>query len=107
MNDNMIPVYEEILNNPRTSSWRILVYSGDFDLVVPFQSTQRWIRCLGRPVVKPWHSWMIGKQVGGNVIEYDRISFLTIKGSGHMVPYYTPDKGYAFFQLWIDKQPFY
>jgi len=107
MNDNMIPVYEEILNNPRTTSWRILVYSGDFDLVVPFESTQRWIRCLGRPVTKPWHSWMIGKQVGGNVIEYDRISFLTIKGTGHMVPYYTPDKGFAFFQKWIDKEPFY
>ena len=107
IDDNMIPIYHEIFNNPRTSSWRILVYSGDFDVVVPFLSTQRWVRCLGRPVTKPWHSWMIGKQVGGNIIEYDRISFLTIKGSGHTVPYYTPDKGLAFFQLWIDKQDFY
>jgi len=107
MVDDMVSIYQEIIDNPRTSSWRILIYSGDFDVVVPFLSTQRWIRCLGRPVVKPWHSWMIGKQVAGNVIEYDRISFLTIKGAGHMIPYYTPDKGYTFFQRWIDKEPFY
>jgi len=104
MNDNMIPVWQEILNSPRTKSWRILVFSGDFDVVVAFQSTQRWIHCLGLPVKKEWHPWMIGKQVGGNIIEYDRMSFLTVKGSGHMVSYYTPDKGYEFFRQWIEKE---
>jgi len=107
MDDDMVVLYQEFFNNPRSSSWRILLFSGDFDLAIPFESTQRWIHCLGRPVVKPWHSWMVGSQVGGNVIEYDRISYLTVKGSGHMVPYYTPDKGYTFFQKWIDKEPFY
>jgi len=105
--DSMLPIYEEVFNNPRAASWRILIYSGDFDVTVPFEATQRWVRCLGRPVTKPWHSWMVGKQVGGNIIEYDRISFLTVKGAGHMVPYYTPDKGFTFFQKWIDKEAFY
>ena len=104
MNDSMIPVWKEILNNPRTNSWKILIFSGDFDAVVPFQSTQRWIRCLDLPVKNKWHSWMIGGQVGGNVIDYDRMSFLTIKGSGHMVSYYTPDKGFEFFKQWIEKK---
>ena len=104
MNDNMVPVWKELLNNPRTNSWKILIFSGDFDAVVPFQSTQRWIRCLDLPIKNKWHSWMIGDQVGGSVIDYDRMSFLTIKGSGHMVSYYTPDKGYEFFKQWIEKK---
>jgi len=103
-NDNLIPVWQEIMNNPRTKSWRILIFSGDFDAVVPFPGTQRWIHCLGLPVKKPWHQWMIGKQVGGSIIEYDRMSFLTVKGSGHMVSYYTPDKGFEFFKQWINKE---
>lgn len=107
MDDDMVPVYRELLNHPRTGAWRILIFSGDFDLCVPFEATQRWVRCLGRPVVRPWHAWTLASgQVGGNIVEYDRIAFLTVKGSGHMVPYYTPDKGFAFFQRWIDNQPF-
>lgn len=106
MNDNMVPVYEDIIAHPRTAHWRILVFSGDFDLCVPFESTQRWIKCLGRPVTAPWRAWKHNGQVAGNVIDYDRISFLTIKGTGHMVPYYTPEKGYAFFQRWLDKEAF-
>jgi len=104
MNDNMVPVWEEILNNARSKSWRKLVFSGDFDVVVAFEATQRWIHCLGRPVKKEWHPWMIDKQVGGNIIDYDGISFLTVKGSGHMVSYYTPDKGFEFFRQWIEKE---
>jgi len=103
MLDNMIPVWHEILNHPRTTSWNILIYSGDFDLVVPFLTTQQWIHCLGRPIKTPWHAWMINDQVGGNIIEYDRLSFLTVKGSGHDVAFYTPEKGYAFFEQWINK----
>jgi len=101
--DDMIPVWHEILNNPRTTPWHILIYSGDFDAVVPFLTTQRWIHCLGRPVKTPWQSWIINDQVGGSVIEYDRLSFLTVKGTGHDVAYYTPQKGFAFFQQWISK----
>jgi serine carboxypeptidase-like clade 2 len=104
--DDMIPYYKEIFNHPRTGSWRILIFSGDFDAVVPLEATQRWIRCLGRPITKPWKAWMHNNQVAGSIIEYDRISFLTIKGSGHKVSYYTPDKGLAFFQRWINNQAF-
>jgi len=101
---SMIPVWKDILNNPRSESWKILVFSGDFDSVVPFQSTQRWIHCLGLPVKQDWHPWKIGKQLGGNIIDYDRMSFLTIKGSGHMVGYYTPDKNFEFFRQWIENE---
>ena len=101
---DMVPIWKEILDNPRSNSWRILIYSGDFDAVVPFTGTQRWIRCLGLPVKKAWHPWMINNQVGGNVIEYDRLTFLTVKGSGHYVGYYTPDKGIEFFKRWINKE---
>jgi len=104
MNDNMVPVWKEILNNPRSKSWKILIFSGDFDLVVPFEYTQRWIRCLGLPIKNDWRPWMIGKQVGGYTIDYDRMSFLTVKGSGHMVSYYTPDKGFEFFKQWMEQK---
>ena len=104
--DNMIPIYQEFFENERSADWRIFIFSGDFDAAVPFLATQRWIKCLGRPVKNDWHNWRVNNQVAGGLIEYDKLTFLTVKGSGHMVPYYTPDKGLALFKRFVDKEEF-
>jgi serine carboxypeptidase-like clade 2 len=88
------------------TDWKVLVFSGDADSAVPFIGTQRWISCLKRPVKKDWSNWQHDGQTAGSVIEYDGITFLTIKGAGHMVPWYAPPQAYAFFERWIYNKPF-
>ena len=90
----------------RETDWRILVWSGDADAAVPFEGTQRWIECLGRPVVEDWANWLTndatyGPQVGGSVKVFDGISFLTVKGCGHTVQSYCPQQGYDYYHNWL------
>jgi len=103
---NVIPVYKELLDNPISKNWPILFYSGDYDAAVPFLGTQKWIHCLGRPVKKDWHSWNYSDQFAGGIIEYDGITFITVHGSGHLIPWYTPALAYNMFERWIEKKEF-
>jgi hypothetical protein len=50
----MVPYFERFLQE---TEWRILVWSGDADAAVPFEGTQRWIECLGQPIVQDWEQW--------------------------------------------------
>jgi len=103
---NTIPLFEEFLSNPRSQKWRKLIYSGDFDAAVPFLGSQKWVHCLGRPIKKDWHSWNFNKQFAGGIIEYDGITFLTVHGTGHAIPWYTPALGFEVFQRWIQNKEF-
>jgi len=86
----------------KAPSWRILVFSGDADAAVPFIGTERVVRCFNRKVTSDWSNWMLDGDVAGSVIKYaGGLSFLTIKGCGHMVPYYCPKAGYAFYSNWL------
>jgi len=107
MHRNSIPLFEKFLATPRSQNWRILIYSGDFDAAVPFLGSQKWVHCLGRKVKKDWREWNFNKQFAGAVIDYDGITFMTVHGSGHAIPWYTPALGYEFFHRWIQDQPFY
>ena len=90
----VLPLYRDFMAN---TTWNILVYSGDVDSVVNFIQTQKVISSLDRPAKTeflPWYyrdqynsSWM---QVGGFYTQYDRISWASVKGAGHMVPTVKP-----------------
>jgi serine carboxypeptidase-like clade 2 len=101
---NMMPLYQKFCD--QASNWRILVFSGEADSVVSFIGTERWINCLGRPITKDFRAWYYMNQTAGTVQDFDCLTFLTIKGVGHMVPYYNPELGYEFFVRWIQKRPF-
>jgi len=103
---NTIPLFQEFLTTARSQKWRILIYSGDFDAAVPFLGSQKWVHCLGRPVKKDWRSWNFNKQFAGGLIEYDGITFLTVHGTGHAIPWYTPALGFEVFQRWIQNKEF-
>ncbi len=87
----MIPYFDFFLNS---TQYKVLVYSGDADTVLSFVGTQTWILSLNRPVVSPWNAWNYnnenGQQVAGWYVVFDRMTFATIKGAGHMVPLYQP-----------------
>lgn len=78
------------------SGLRVWVYSGDVDADVPITGTLSWIRRLkeevGLPVVHPWREWWVHgvhkheDQVGGMVWGLRNMTFVSVRGAGHMVP---------------------
>ncbi|XP_058767099.1 serine carboxypeptidase-like 11 isoform X1 [Vicia villosa] len=101
-----IPNSVEFHVNLSKKGFRSLIYSGDHDLVVPFLSTQAWIKSLNYSIVDDWRSWLIKDQVAGYTRTYsNRMTFATIKGSGHTGPEYTPEQGFLMFSKWISNTP--
>lgn len=69
------------------SGLRVMVYSGDTDGSVPFIGSREWIQeKLNLGVKRDYASWWVDNQVAGYNIEYDGLTFVTVKGAGHMVP---------------------
>lgn len=93
-------IYPTLLEN----KIRILIYSGDTDGAVPVNSTQKWISNLGLEVIKPWRSWKCndGDMVSGYVIEYKGLTFVTVKGTGHMVPQWKPEETYYMLSRFLE-----
>ncbi|VAI78598.1 serine carboxypeptidase-like 34 [Triticum dicoccoides] len=69
---------------------RVWVYSGDTDGRVPVSSTRHALRKLGLRTLKQWRAWFTSDQVGGFQVDYDGLTFVTVRGAGHMVPTVTP-----------------
>jgi len=82
--ESVVPLYAQWAAERKL---RILVYSGDTDFIVNFLGTQNWLDALNLTVLSPWQSWRgSDKQVAGYFTVYDGLTFLTVKGAGHMVP---------------------
>ncbi|XP_027347843.1 serine carboxypeptidase-like 19 isoform X2 [Abrus precatorius] len=104
--DHQIQSSFEFHVNLSAKGYRSLIYSGDHDLVVPFTSTQAWIRALNYSIVDDWRPWFLNGQVAGYTRAYsNKMTFATVKGSGHTAPEYKPDEGFAMFTRWIANEP--
>ncbi|CAH8282041.1 unnamed protein product [Eruca vesicaria subsp. sativa] len=101
-NDNAIPYH---VNNSR-KGFRSLIYSGDHDMMVPFTSTEEWIKGLNYSIVDDWRPWMMSSyEVAGYTRTYaNKMTFATIKGGGHTAEY-KPDPCSLAFKRWIDGKP--
>ena len=91
------------------TSIRVLIYDGDVDPSINSFATQNWTSSLGFNVKNEWRPWTIdGKQyMGGYVTEYDNdFTFLTIRGSGHMVPQFKPRVTFEFLKTWLQNKEF-
>ncbi|XP_053145457.1 lysosomal protective protein-like isoform X2 [Hemicordylus capensis] len=94
-----------------TQKYRILVYNGDVDMACNFLGDEWFVDSLHRQVKGPQRPWTYieengEKQIGGFVKEFTNIAFLTVKGSGHMVPMDKPDAAFAMFERFITQKPF-
>jgi len=91
---------------------RIMIYSGDADACVPHWGSEKWTREMGFSVKKDWHPWMSdsmehkGNVVAGYAIEYDSLTYVTIKGAGHMVPQFKPVFAQTMFEKFLSNSPF-
>ncbi|TYH77825.1 hypothetical protein ES332_D04G182300v1 [Gossypium tomentosum] len=65
--------------------------SGDTDGRIPVTSTRLTLNKLGLKINKEWTPWYTHhKQVGGWTIEYEGLTFVSIRGAGHQVPSFKP-----------------
>jgi len=100
---SMYPYYNTFI---QSTNWKIWVYSGDADTVINFIGTESWIYNLNRPVSKKWYPWNYARdgssvQLAGWRVDFDRITFTTIKGAGHMVPWTQPAPAFAMFKSFL------
>lgn len=84
----VLPIIRKLI----ASGIRIWVYSGDMDGRVPITSSRYSINTLHLPVETAWHPWYTNQEVGGYVVQYRGLTLLTVRGSGHTVPSYQPER---------------
>ena len=112
-------VYERYVSLEEGSVWtyptlikegiRILIYSGDTDVVVPYNGNQAWIQNLKLETEEPWRQWRAfndKNNVAGYIVKYKGLTFCTIKGTGHMVPMWKPKESFYMFQQFINDKKF-
>ncbi|XP_008220190.1 PREDICTED: serine carboxypeptidase II-3-like [Prunus mume] len=68
------------------------IYSGDTDGRVPVTSSRYSINNLKLQLRTSWRPWYSDGEVGGYVIGYKGLTFATVRGAGHMVPSYQPQR---------------
>lgn len=80
---------------------RALVYNGDTDIVCNFLGGQWFVEDLGVKATTKYQTWHHKHQVAGFYQEFGNITFLTVKGAGHMVPQWAPDPAFHMFKSFI------
>ncbi|PWZ05273.1 Serine carboxypeptidase 24 [Zea mays] len=96
--ETMLPSIKKLIS----SGTRIWLYSGDMDAVCSFISTQYVLDNLGLPIEAAWRPWHVDNEVAGYVIGYKGLVFATVRGAGHMVPYYQPRRALALFSSFLE-----
>merc|ERR1712232_405504 len=104
--ESIIPYYQEFLS---TTNLRVFIYSGDEDTVLPFIGTEKWVLSLNQPNVNTWGPWYSnwnnnGPQVAGYWINMGNLWYATVKGAGHMVPWFQPGPAFDLFERYITGQ---
>ncbi|XP_057516620.1 serine carboxypeptidase-like 45 [Amaranthus tricolor] len=88
----------------------VLVYSGDQDSVIPLTGSRTLVHQLagklGLNATVPYRVWFAGEQVGGWTEVYGNIlSFATVRGASHEVPYSQPERSLVLFKAFLEGQP--
>ncbi|GLT71095.1 hypothetical protein SLA2020_431360 [Shorea laevis] len=86
---SVLPTIKQLIS----SGIRTWIYSGDTDALVPVTSTRFAVNKLNLTVNTTWSPWYYSStEIGGYVVGYDGLTFITIRGAGHTVPSYQPER---------------
>ena len=103
----MRKVWEQLL--PYHNELKFLVYSGDVDAAVPWLGTLLWIKDLEKDGIikletdwRPWNASTL--QVGGFTLQYDKMTFKTVREAGHQVPSTQPRRAIDILQDFLDSK---
>ncbi|MED6218807.1 Serine carboxypeptidase 24 [Stylosanthes scabra] len=95
---SILPIYKELI----AAGLRIWVFSGDTDSVVPVTATRFSLNHLNLSITTPWYPWYSsGGQVGGWTEVYDGLTFATVRGAGHEVPLFQPERAHILFKSFL------
>ncbi|XP_034684746.1 serine carboxypeptidase-like 26 [Vitis riparia] len=94
---SVLPIYTKLIK----AGLRIWVYSGDTDGRVPAIGTRYCVEALGLPLKARWRSWYHHHQVGGRIVEYEGLTYLTVRGAGHLVPLNKPSQAFALIHSFL------
>ena len=106
---SMLPFIGRVVgaNGAAEEPIRVLVYNGDTDPAINSFVAQNWTASMGFDVLQPWRPYTIDghSYVGGYVTRYaGDFDYLTIRGSGHMVPLYRPRVMLSVLERWLDNE---
>ncbi|XP_061365486.1 serine carboxypeptidase-like 18 [Gastrolobium bilobum] len=103
--ENVIP-YQKNLTE---TGLQVLLYTGDLDMVIPHISTEEWLRSLNLTIDAPWMPWFVDGQVAGYRVVHSntgyRLTYATLKGSGHSPTEYFHERCFEMFERWIHFYP--
>ncbi|GER43899.1 serine carboxypeptidase-like protein [Striga asiatica] len=98
---SILPILRQLI----AAGLRIWVYSGDTDGRVPVTATRYSLRKLGLRMKHDWTAWYTNnQQVGGWTVEYDGLTFVSVRGAGHQVPTFKPREALQLFQHFLENQ---
>ncbi|KAL5703442.1 hypothetical protein ACHQM5_028532 [Ranunculus cassubicifolius] len=96
---SVLPIYRKIMK----TRVKILLYSGDMDGVVPVTSTEYAIRALNLTIKNSWRPWVDSTgEVAGYRVDYDGLTFATVRGAGHEVPRYQPARAFSLLKWFVE-----
>ncbi|CAL1604035.1 unnamed protein product [Knipowitschia caucasica] len=98
---NIYPTVKEVYLKLLSLGLRALVYNGDTDMACNFLGDQWFVNDLGMKATTNYKIWLHKDQVAGFYQTFGNITFLTVKGAGHMVPQWAPDPALHMFQSFI------
>nr|XP_037287734.1 lysosomal protective protein-like isoform X2 [Rhipicephalus microplus] len=86
---------------------KALIYHGDVDMACPFQGGEWFTRSLGYKSTSLYRMWHVGPLIAGFVENFaNNITFVTVKGAGHMVPMDKPLESLVMITNFLTNQTF-
>ncbi|RXG71954.1 hypothetical protein Avbf_03026 [Armadillidium vulgare] len=85
---------------------RGVLYNGDVDMACNFLGNQWDIEELEFEDLGPSYQWHVNGQIAGFVKRYELLDFVTVKGSGHMVPTDKPAEALHLIDSFVKNQDY-
>lgn len=97
--DGLAPQIRSLIESERNLT--LLVYNGDIDMMCNFFGDEWFVDDLKRKVIADYSPWHVNGQVAGFVKHFEGITYMTVKGSGHMVPTDKPAEALKMFNIFL------
>jgi serine carboxypeptidase-like clade I len=100
MADERTLIYPTLLTKANITA---VIFNGEADLCVPFTDNDAWTQSMGYAVTADWAPWEVlgdhGLYIGGYRVKYEHgLTFVTVRGGGHMVSETRPEPALALFE---------
>ncbi|KAK6019597.1 serine carboxypeptidase [Ostertagia ostertagi] len=97
---DMAPLIKDII----AANIRVLLYYGDTDMVCNFLMGQKFSHGLGLEQTLGKTPWLFNHQIAGFKTLYKGLTFITVRGAGHMAAKWkAPQMHYAIQQFLFDR----